>query len=461
MRWVLRWKTFKPCFCFCDVGENADANQQLNRIIEFRQAISRDAFRRERDAQFELLDALTSHGSHIRSFPELSLSPFFRRQWSSVYAAVERGTQDRAWLTKYLSQQLEPHDDQVVVMALDMSAWPRPDAETLPDRQFVRSATQDATGEDVVIGQPYSILAWVADPEGSWALPVRVARVSSDQTEVEAGVAQVRAFCEARGAEALTQRLHVIVADGRYGNHRFFGPLRDRACGLLARMRCDRVLYQLPQPRVHPGPGRPRKHGDRFAFKEPETWPEPDQHLRFSDEEEGEVEIRYWTQLHAREDADTPFAVLRVQTHLERETLPDPEWLGWQGPNDYAADRLWSWYQQRPTIEQSIRWRKQLLQWTTPEFHSLEVANNWTTLVTLAQWQLYMARDCVPDQPLPWQQPQRQLTPRRVQQGIWVLLLKIGTPAAPPKTRGNSPGWPGGQPRQRRQRYTVVRKGDP
>jgi hypothetical protein len=432
--------------------------QQLNKIIEFRQDIYQHAFSQEQDAQFELLDALTSSGA-IYAFPELSLSPFFRRQWSSAYAAVERGQQEREWLTGYLSQQVEPSWDEVVLLALDLSAWARPDAPTLPDRQYVHSSTQDVTGQDVVVGQPYSLLAWVAEPGQSWTLPVREQRVSSDQSEVEAGVAQVQAFCQARGPAALKQRLHLIVADGRYGNHRFFGPLRDSGCALLARLRCDRVLYG--QPGAYAGRGRPRKHGARFAFKEPASWPEPDQWLKFDDDQFGQVQTQAWSNLHALEDADTPLTVIRIQTHLEREKPSAPIWLGWQGPDPYPADRLWRFYLQRPTLEHSIRWRNQLLYWTTPEFHDNGPADNWSTLVTLAQWQLYLARDCVPDQPLPWQTSQQQLTPRRVQQGLWVLFLKIGTPAARPKSRGKSPGWPKGKPRSPRQRHPVVKKGDP
>jgi hypothetical protein len=436
--------------------------QQINRLTEFRQLIYEGAFQKERDAQFELLDTLSATASAIRSFPELSLSPFFRRRWPSIYAAVERGRQDRAWLTRYLCTQLQPNREGVVLLPLDMSAWPRPDAATLADRQFVRSSTEDVTGEDIVIGQPYSFLGWVAEPGTSWTLTVREMRIPSDQTEVEAGVAQVQAFCQARDAAALKQHLHIIIGDGRYGNHRFFGPLRDSPCALLARMRCDRVLYSRPEPRPQSerGPGRPRKHGARFAFKEPETWPEPEQHLTFTDEEHGQVDIRYWSDLHALEDAATPFGVLRIQTHGERDTPAAPEWLGWQGP-EYRADKLWCFYLERPTLEQSIRGRKQLLHWTLPEFQSNAAADRWTTLVTVTQWQLYFARDCVPDNPLPWQPPQEDLTPRRVQQGLWVLFLQVGTPAAAPKTRGNSPGWPEGQPRRRSQRHEVVKKGDP
>ena len=39
------------------------------------------------------------------------------------------------------------------------------------------------------------------------------------------------------------------------------------------------------------------------------------------------------------------------------------------------------------------------------------------------------------------------------------LLIKIGTPTAAPKSRGNLDGWQPGKPRTQRCRYPVVKKG--
>ena len=39
------------------------------------------------------------------------------------------------------------------------------------------------------------------------------------------------------------------------------------------------------------------------------------------------------------------------------------------------------------------------------------------------------------------------------------VIAAIGTPAVDPKSRGKSPGWPEGQPRLRRIRYPIVKKG--
>ncbi|MBD2491668.1 hypothetical protein [Aulosira sp. FACHB-615] len=73
-------------------------------------------------------------------------------------------------------------------------------------------------------------------------------------------------------------------------------------------------------------------------------------------------------------------------------------------------------------------------------------------------WELWLARDIVADQPLPWQKFLGHLTPGRVAQAIGSILATIGTPPRPPKPRAKSPGWKTGQPRQRRIRYPVVRK---
>lgn len=67
--------------------------EQSDKLIEFRQAIYRQGLTRAQDAQFKLVDALLL-SPPIRSFPELSLSPAFRRQSPSAHAAIEEGEQE-------------------------------------------------------------------------------------------------------------------------------------------------------------------------------------------------------------------------------------------------------------------------------------------------------------------------------------------------------------------------------
>jgi len=432
--------------------------QQFNNLIEFRQTVYDHVLTKYKDAQFELVEALLL-SSPIHSFPELSCSPAFRRQWHSAYTAVEDGRQDRRWLESYVVHLL-PADDWLV-FPLDTTAWPHTAARIMADRQYVHSGSDTGLGSPVVVGHPYSVLAWALERNTSWALPLSIHRVSSEKTDVEVGVEQVKQLCRDRRTE-MPQAFHLIVADGKYGNHTFLGPLKEESCGVLARMRCDRVLHQPPGE--YSGHGRPRVHGARFAFKEPETWGEPQETVELEDEKWGKVRLRRWDSLHARQDAKTVFSVLLVETHLERESPPRPLWLAYQPPcheqpEARPVDRLWRSYEHRWPVEPGTRFRKQSLAWTLPRFQDADACDRWTLLVTLAQWQLFLARELITDQPLPWQRPQEKLTPERVLQGLGALFSQIPTPARAPKSRGKSPGWPKGRPRTRRERERVVKKG--
>lgn len=425
---------------------------QRSRLQQFRQAIYDQLFSRARDALFELLDALLVHPG-VTSFAELCLAAVFRRQWPSLYAALHDGRLDLDTLERLLIAQVPPAQD--AVFALDSTLWPHRQAKTLPARQLY---PLHGSGREIVPGHAYSLLAWVAERGSSWALPVSTRRIVPTESAVSVGVAQVQALCQARQEQASGSRT-VIAADGSYGNHGFLGPLKEAPCIVVARLRRDRVLYRAPG--AYGGRGRPRKHGERFAFQDAATWGEPAQSLEVEDAHWGQVRLRRWNGLHAQQDAATAFDVVLIESHRERERPPAPVWVACLGGAAATVEEIWRWYDHRWAIEPSIRFRKERLQWTLPRLQDEARCDRWTAVVTLAQWELYLARDLVSDRPLPWQAPQRSKTPGRVQAGLAAVLLGIGSPAAAPQTRGKAPGWPPGRPRQRGERHPVVRKSPP
>jgi hypothetical protein len=423
--------------------------QKRNRLQQFRQAIYECVFTRARDALFELLDALLVHPG-VSSFAELCLAAVFRRQWPSLYAALRDGQLDLDVLERFLAAQVP--DAGVAVYALDTTLWPHPQAKTLGDRQLY---PVHGSGREIVAGHAYSLLSWAAERGTSWALPVSTRRLLPTQTAVAVGVEQVKRLCEVR-REVAPGSQTVIAADGSYGNHRFLGPLKGQPCIVVARLRRDRVLFRAPEP--YRGRGRPPRHGPRFAFKEPATWGEPDECVEGEDAQWGCVRLRRWNGLHAREDAETAFDVVQIESHREREHPPGPLWVACLGGAEATVEAIWHWYDHRWPIEPAMRFRKEQLHWTRPRFQEEERCDRWTTLVTLAQWELYLARDLVADRPLPWQASQGKKTPGRVRAGVAAVFLGIGTPAVTPQTRGKSPGWPPGRPRERPERHAVIRK---
>jgi hypothetical protein len=441
------------------VRKKRTTQENLNKIIEFRQAICEEIFGKRRDALFEAWDALLLNGA-VTSFPMLSQHTIFQRKWHSLYKALEKGEVASEILEDHLSRKVA--QEGIQYYALDGTGWPRPRARTMDDRQYVYLPTSAVNGGSICVGYPYSLLDWVPELNASWSLSVSVRRIASYESAKSVGVEQIRALNQAR--KDCKEVLDIVAGDGKYGNAGFLRPLQSQRCGLVVRLRKDRVLYHAPEAPEIRKRGRPKIHGKRFAFKEPETWVDPAEIMEFEDDHWGQVRLERWNGLHGKQDADVPFDVIRASIHLERDKPPKPIWLAWQIPAEIPegihvdAAVIWQAYCHRWPVEPNIRFRKQRLGWCKPQFQDKETGDRWSWLVALTVWMLYLARPIAQDRPLPWQKPQRRLTPQRVQQGLPLIFAQFGSPARSPKLRGIPPGWPKGRLRSPKQRFKVVKK---
>lgn len=436
------------------MSKTKTTSEQLNKIIEFRQTIHQIGLTQYRDAQFDLMDSLLSN-PRVSSFAELTLSPQFKRQWHSAYQGIKGGRQNREAVGKLMHQHLPKSG--IRVYAVDTSIWQRPRARTVNGLVYEYNATLSSGQTVISPAHVYSGLCWIPERRGSWALPLSMRRLPVDKTAVTMGVAQGAAFLRQRGAAA-DDVLDIITADGHYGTHLFLAVFKDaNQLGAVTRLRRDRVLCGPPPP--YSGHGRPPVHGARFAFKDPETWWEPDALATFTDAYHGQVQLQAWHQLHAKQDASTVFTVIRAQIHQERSVAKQPKaiWLAYIGPT-LDTRTVWECFDHRWAIEPQFRFRKQQLQWTLPMFQLAQRSDRWSQLVDLAYWQLYLAKDVVGDQPRPWQSSQEKLTPGRVLQGFSQLFAALKSPSKMPKRRGKSPGWPKGKERTRRTKRKPLKR---
>jgi hypothetical protein len=99
-------------------------------LQQFRQGIYKNLCRAQ-DATFELMDALLLTRK-AQSLADLSLSCVFRRQWSSVYEALQDTRPDREQLMKLYIAQIGPSEP--IVLAGDHTSWSRPFAKTLQEQ---------------------------------------------------------------------------------------------------------------------------------------------------------------------------------------------------------------------------------------------------------------------------------------------------------------------------------------
>ena len=100
------------------------------RLKEFRQA-AYELLIVAKDATFQLMDAVMTT-RNASCLAEFALSPLFNRQWSSVYEALQDSRPDRKKLMILYIKQLEQEvpATEYVLLAIDHTAWGRPDAKT-------------------------------------------------------------------------------------------------------------------------------------------------------------------------------------------------------------------------------------------------------------------------------------------------------------------------------------------
>ncbi len=133
-------------------------------------------------------------------------------------------------------------------------------------------------------------------------------------------------------------------------------------------------------------------------------------------------------------------------------------WLVWVGEEFLELKEVWKQYARRFRVDHWYRFAKQRLHWTLPSLSTPEQSERWSDLMPLMTWQLWLAKDLVKEHRLPWQSPMKNLTPGRVAQSIFALLVEIGSPTSAPKTRGKSPGWKTGRQRRHKKAYPIAKK---
>lgn len=428
----------------------------LLRLHAFRQAFY-EALGPARDALFELCDAVLTTAKPP-SFAHLSLSPLFRRQWPSLYEALQDGRPDRqTWLDLLLDRAPHPMLDRPLLVG-DHTAWPRLSARTLSQRSYTHHAdrqTHLADGLPITAGFAFATLALLPEPGTRWALPLLHERIKPEEKAPALAARQLQCVVGALRRRGCGRALALF--DSGYGCAAFVKASAKIEVDLLFRLRSNRVLWGTPP--AYRGRGKPCTHGPKVKLNDPATWPEPQQVLLVEDEQLGRVELRRWRQWHFREAPEREMTLVRICC-LDRPKKK-PMWLGFVGEEEPPLAAMWHLYLRRFSIEHWYRFSKQRLHWRLPRFSTPEQHERWSDLMPMLTMQLYLARAAMIDHLLPWQKPQpvAERTPGRVCQGMAELIAVIGTPSGAPKRRGKSPGWEKGRVRSRRARHAIMKKG--
>jgi hypothetical protein len=426
-------------------------------------------FPRRADALFQLSDALLC-AQAFPSLPHLSLEPVHRRGWGSVYAALACGRIDVERLRDLLASHLPVADP--LVFAVDVTTWPRCDAECSPERGYCYHPSRHSAGRPIIAGWAYQCIAHVNFAHDSWTAPVDARRLHPLDDTDQTAAAQIHALLRRLGAGG---PVPLFVFDAGYDSAQLTLDLAETRVAVLVRLRSDRCFYADPPPRPPGATGRPRRHGAKFNCADPTTWPAPTATLVCQDDQYGTVTVAAWSGLHPKQQRHPSHGtrgprpivrgtVIRVQVERVPAKTRPPKvlWLWWAGPGplDLDLDLAWRAYVRRFDLEHTVRFAKQTLGWTTPRPRHPEQADRWTWLVLAGYTQLRLAREVVADKRLPWERPRPpgRLTPVRVRRGFPRLLLTLSSPAATPKPSGRSPGRPKGSRRGPAVRCPAIKK---
>ena len=430
----------------------------LNILHEFRHGVY-GCFGNAKDALFNLVDALASEAG-ARSFPELSLSPFFERTWASLYEALEDGQMDTERLREVFVRFAPlPQAGQVVFLGVDTSNLYRPEAQTAADRTLVKMANLPKTTHASTPGWVISSVVLLPSQAGQGTFVLDTVRVKSNELATQVAARQLQTVVKLLVARGLSP---IILGDRWYACAPFLARMADVEASCLLRVKSNRVFYRPAPPRQLGQLGASRKDGERFQCQDEATHGEADESWEGTDAKGARAQVRCWNHLHLRTARWVEVSVLQVIRHGASGKARDPKvsWFVWKGEQAAPLAEISPTYRLRYSHEHGFRFDKQELLWDVPRLSTPERTERWTLLVACVHNLLVLARPVMEGGYRPWERRQAQPTLAQVRRAMPILLRQLGTPARPPQRRGKAPGRAKGFQAKPRTRHPAICKTD-
>ncbi len=415
-----------------------------------------DSFERGADALFNLCDALLCE-QQAASLPELSHSPFFEREWPSLYQALSDGKIKKAeWHQLWVNALLgEIPRSQTIWIGVDASSIPRPEAETSADRGIIHVSNLPRAAKPISVGWQYSTVMLLPQVASSWVSILDQERIETTQTAIQVAIAQLEAVVP------LIKHPIIILADRWYATADFLQTCKALGCQVLVRLKRNRKLY-FPAVRTH-RKGRPPLDGPLFQGSRPETTQGAEATHMSVDEKGKVVTVSRWSRLHLRQARDLHVCVFRVHREAAKDSKRDPRESWFLCLDDHDSPiplaQVPCVYAQRFSQEHGYRYLKQELLWTRVHVRTPAQFDRWSLLGSSAMNQLCVVRPLGQAQYRRWESRHRPATPRQVRRVMATILSQVGTPARSCQRRGKSPGRPLGFHPEPAPRYAVVLKG--
>jgi hypothetical protein len=456
-------------------------------LAQFRQELYQN-FNNRADTLMELVDAISSN-SHARSVVEYSLTPCFRRSYSTIFKALAEMVWDEQTLARLVAPHLPPPQGRPFwLLGVDVTPQRRQFAHTLADRGMVYQPNAIKGNKPITVGHQYSTVALLPEAEAgvspSWVVPMLTRRVHTDENKELVGAQQMAALLSDKQLP-YQNALCVEVGDTSYSKPAYLHVNRHHNnLVTITRVRGNRTFYHayVPTDEDPAGAGHPTWYDTPFSLQEPTDWREPDETLTLMERSRRgkvyRVEVRAWHNMlmpgkHKPRRIPMhlhPFTLVQIVRYDEQGHLASkrPLWLLVMGVRRHELSLLdiYQAYRQRFDLEHFFRFGKQKLLLDACQTPEARREESWWQLVHIAYAQLWLARHVAQSLPRPWERnlpmmKAQQMSPTLVQRDFARIIRQIGTPAQPPKRRGISPGRGKGTKLPPRPPLKVVIKGQP
>lgn len=463
----------------------------VSKIQDFRNRLFR-LFKFRADATIDLIDAIA--GPNHESVVKTSLSPLFRRKYSSITDVVDNTFRRKAEknpseqelleahlkISHLLTKQCPPPGKRgFTLLATDCTAKPRIYASKVSDRTIVHAPNHVPGQKPITVGHEYSLVVYLPENEGDrnahWTCPVSLRRVQSHETGPQVGFEQIQMLVT---KTTLQWELCVNVGDAAYGTrHSIVNGAPIPNLVNITRLRSNRILYRQLIPSIgKKRRGRPSVYGEPFRLNAP---PQPDEETQFDRTTSAGklwiVHVSRWTNLLTRggktqQMEKYPFDVVRVQVFdtTGKLVFKKPLWLMIVGQrrSELTSRQIYESYAQRYDIEHCFRFAKQKLLLARSQTSDTRHEENLTWITMLSFAMLYQTRSLAAEVKYHWEKRKVptavKTTPiTQVQRDYDRIIRGIGTPARIPKPRGKSPGRQKGIVVPHRQVCPIIRKTRP
>ena len=243
-------------------------------------------FKARKDAIMNLIDAVSESGRKCQSVIELSESPHFARQYTSITDAIADGLPSANWeaISKLHYEYSAVSEKKLPPCFLvDITPDVRPHAKTLQERGIVYTpATKETGNKPIDVGVNYSIVALNPnDPsmtkDSNWIVPMSCKRVLPEENGSLVGINQIENLRETLD---LQDELCVSVGDTAYGSLQSRKRVAEtKSLVHIFRLASHRKIFNLAENSPETSARRNKTFGGKMRFNHPDTHFKEDEKL--------------------------------------------------------------------------------------------------------------------------------------------------------------------------------------